>query len=64
MAPFSFKLADPANQNQPDTADVPRWLEDHIGKVNSENDEHILGDVDTTLLTGLDYLNHFKLFPI
>jgi hypothetical protein len=50
MAPYFFKLSDPATQREPSVAETPSWLEEHFSRMNSDNDEATLGNIDTTLM--------------
>lgn len=59
MTPLYFKLGTPTNPKSKDTAEVPRWLEDRISRVNAQNDEKVLGNVDTSLLKGLFLLDFY-----
>lgn len=53
MAPLSFKLGNPTKAKEANTAELPAWFEDHLSRVNSENNEGVLGHVDVSLIKGL-----------
>jgi hypothetical protein len=47
MAPFFFKLSDPSTKRTANVAETPSWLEEHFSTMNSNNEEAVLGHVDT-----------------